>query len=37
MKNNQRHTETAIGDEVLTKWDGKHRGKWNIGIVKELY
>ena len=37
MKNNQRHIEIAIGDVVLTKGDGKHRGKWNIGIVEELY
>ena len=27
MKNNQRHIEIATGDVVLTKGDGKHRGK----------
>ena len=29
--------EIAIGDVVLIKGDNKHRGKWNIGIVEELY
>ena len=29
--------ELAIGDVVLIKGDDKHRGKWNIGIVEELY
>ena len=37
MKNNQRHMEIAIGDVILMKGDDKHRGKWNIGIVEELY
>ena len=37
MKNNQRHMELAIGDVVLIKGDDKHRGKWNIDIVGELY
>ena len=37
MKNNQRHMEIAIGDVVMIKGDDKHRGKWNIGIVEELY
>ena len=37
MKYNQRHMEIAIGDVVLIKGDEKHRGKWNIGIVEELY
>ena len=37
MKNIQRHMEIAIGDVVLIKGDSKHRGKWNIGIVEELY
>ena len=27
----------AIRDVVLIKGDNKHRGKWNIGIVGELY
>ena len=29
--------EIAIGDVLLIKRDDKHRGKWNIGIVEELY
>ena len=29
--------EIAIGDVVLIKGDDKNRGKWNIGIVEELY
>ena len=29
--------EIVIGDVVLIKGDDKHRGKWNIGIVEELY
>ena len=29
--------EIAIGDVILMKGDDKHRGKWNIGIVEELY
>ena len=37
MKNNQRHMEIASGDVVFIKVNGKHRGKWNIGIVEELY
>ena len=37
MKNNQRHMEIAIGDVLLIKGDDKHRGKWNIVIVEELY
>ena len=37
IKNNQRRMEIAIGDIVLMKGDDKHRGKWNIGIVEELY
>ena len=37
MKNNQRHKEIAIGGVVLIKGNDKHRGKWNIGIVDELY
>ena len=36
-KSNQRHMEIAIGDVVLIKGDDKRRGKWNIGIVEELY
>ena len=37
MKNNQRQMEIATGDVALIKGDNKHRGKWNIGIVEELY
>ena len=37
MKNNQRHMEIAIGDIILIQGDQKYRGKWNIGIVEELY
>ena len=37
MKNNQKHMEIAIRDVVLMKGDDKHRGKWNIGIIGELY
>ena len=37
IKNNQRHMEIANGDSVLKKGNDKHRGKWNIGIVEELY
>ena len=37
MKNNQRHMEIVIGDAVLIKGDDKHSGKWNIGIIEELY
>ena len=37
MKNNQRHMEIAIGDVILIKGDDNHWGKWNIGIVEELY
>ena len=37
MKNNQDHTEIAIGDVALIKGDGKRRDKWDIGIVKELF
>ena len=37
MKNNQRHMEIAIGYVVLIKGSNKHRSKWNIGIVEELY
>ena len=37
MKYNQKHMEIAIGDVVLIKGDDKHRGKWNIGIVEELF
>ena len=37
MKNNQRHTEMTIGDVVLITRDDKHRGKWNISVVEELY
>ena len=29
--------EIPFGDVVLIKGDDKHRGKWNIGIVEELY
>ena len=29
--------EVAIGDIVLIMGNDKHRGKWNIGIVEELY
>ena len=29
--------EIATGDVALIKGDNKHRGKWNIGIVEELY
>ena len=29
--------EIKYGDVVLIKGDDKHRGKWNIGIVGELY
>ena len=29
--------EIAIGDVVMIKGDDKNRGKWNIGIVEELY
>ena len=29
--------EIAIGDVVLIKGDDKHRSKWNIDIVGELY
>ena len=29
--------EIAIGDVLLIKGDDKHRGKWNIVIVEELY
>ena len=27
----------AIGDVALIKENNKHRSKWNIGIVEELY
>ena len=37
MKNNTRDMKIAVGDVVLIKGDEKHRGKWNIGIVEELY
>ena len=37
MKNNQKHMEIAIGDVVLTKGNHKHKGKWNVGVVEELY
>ena len=37
MKSNERLMEIVIGDVVLIKGDDKHRGKWNIGIVEELY
>ena len=37
MKNNQRHMKKAIGDVALIKGNNKHRSKWNIGIVEELY
>ena len=37
MKNKQRYMEIAIGDVVLIKGGDKHRGKWNIGIVEELF
>ena len=37
MKNNQRHMEIAIGGVILIKGDDKHRGKWNSGIIEELY
>ena len=37
MKNNQRHMEIAIEDNVLINGNNKHRGKWNIGIIEELY
>ena len=37
MKSNERRMEIVIGDVVLIKGDDKHRGKWNIGIVEELY
>ena len=29
--------EISTGDVVLIKRDDKQRGKWNIGIVEELY
>ena len=29
--------EIAIGDVVLTKGNHKHKGKWNVGVVDELY
>ena len=29
--------EIANGDAVLKKGNDKHRGKWNVGIVEELY
>ena len=37
MKNNQRHMEIATGYVVLIKGSNKHRSKWNIRIVEELY
>ena len=37
MKSNERLMEIVIGDVVLIKGDDKQRGKWNIGIVEELY
>ena len=37
MKNNQRRMEMAIHDVVLIKGDEKHRGKWTISIVEELF
>ena len=29
--------EIAIEDNVLINGNNKHRGKWNIGIIEELY
>ena len=37
MKNNQRHMKITIGDVILIKGDDKHRAKWNIGFVEDLY
>ena len=36
-KNNQRRIEIAIEDVARIKGDNKHKGKWNISIVEELY
>ena len=36
-KNNQRRIEIAIEDVAWIKGDNKHKGKWNISIVEELY
>ena len=37
MKNNQRHMETAAGGVVLIEKYDKHKSKWNVSIVGELY
>ena len=37
IKNNQRHMEIVIWSVLLIKGNDKYRGKWNIGIVEELY
>ena len=37
MKKTQRHIEIATGDVILIKREDKHRGKWNIYIIEELF
>ena len=37
MAHNTKEVKIDIGDVVMIKGEDKRRGKWKIGIVKELY
>ena len=37
VRKTTRHIEIAIEDVAWIKGDNKHKGKWNISIVEELY
>ena len=37
MVHNTKEVKIDIGDVVMIKGEDKRRGKWKIGMVKELY
>ena len=37
MLHQAKEMQISLGDIVLIKGDGKHKGKWNTGMVDKLY